>query len=512
MTKTLVCSVPPLDFSRPPIGGALMCGICKNLNHDVEAIDLQIELNKFLKLKNLPITFFDDVFYNEDGGLEITPLIQDFSKEQSIVLNEFIDIQIKDISKKHYDYILLGLFSYLGQRFTTKFVSKLRNQTSAKIIIGGVGVTSLSIDQTSSKFGQILKESNLIDCYIVGEAEEALPMYFTKGSGPGINNNNFVQLDNLDQYPVCDYSFYKFSDYPSDVELTIIGSRGCVRSCTFCDIAKTYPKYRYRSGQNVADEIIKHYENYGIKRFYFADSLINGSEKMLYDMCQTLIDYDFHDPISWSAQYIIKNRKSVKKEHFDMLKKAGCSRLFVGIESGSDKVRAEVGKNFTNDDIDFYLENFSSVGIEILFLFFSGYISETLDDHYETLKMFKRWQKYVADGTIFAIETLNILTVFPGSPLEKIARNSNFHFLQNNNGTVNELFWLNPNNPSLDFNERVRRHLEMMKEAIKYKWPLWNGDLTLDIYYQSLLQYNELSKNKVIPIAPLEVLNEIKSK
>ena len=55
MTKTLVCSVPPLDFSRPPIGGALMCGICKNLNHDVEAIDLQIELNKFLKLKNIII-------------------------------------------------------------------------------------------------------------------------------------------------------------------------------------------------------------------------------------------------------------------------------------------------------------------------------------------------------------------------------------------------------------------------------------------------------------------------
>jgi hypothetical protein len=117
--------------------------------------------------------------------------------------------------------------------------------------------------------------------------------------------------------------------------------------------------------------------------------------------------------------------------------------------------------------------------------------------------MFKRWQKYVATGTITAIETLNILSILPGSLLENIARNSKFHFVQNSDGSVNNLFWINPNNPTLDFNERVRRHIEMMQEAIKHKWPIWNGDLSLDLFYQALLEYNNISNNKTIQLIPI---------
>jgi radical SAM superfamily enzyme YgiQ (UPF0313 family) len=193
----------------------------------------------------------------------------------------------------------------------------------------------------------------------------------------------------------------------------------------------------------------------------------------------------------------------VSTEHFELLKVSGCSTLFAGIETGSDRIRFELGKKFTNDDIEFYLENFSKIDVKVLFLFFSGYVSESLDDHSETLKMFKRWQRYVATGTISAIETLNILSILPGSPLENIARNSNFHFAQNDDGSINNLFWINPENPTLDFNERVRRHIEMMNEAIKYNWPIWNGDLSLDLFYQALLQYNTLSKNKIIRLTPI---------
>ena len=87
--------------------------------------------------------------------------------------------------------------------------------------------------------------------------------------------------------------------------------------------------------------------------------------------------------------------------------------------------------------------------------------------------------------------------------MENIARNSNFHFMQNDDGSINNLFWINPTNPTLDFNERVRRHTEMMKEAIKYKWPIWNGDLSLDLFYKALLQYNTIAKNKTIRLIPI---------
>ena len=494
MTKTLICNAPPQDFTKPPLAGAILCAICENLGHTATTLDLQVALNNHLKAGNLPIDFLDDVLYN---------FTHEFTEQQERSLDTFIDIQTQNIADENYDYVLLSLFSYLGQKFTTKFLSSLRKKTTAKIIIGGPGITSTSYVESNNNYGQNLKDLDLIDCYITGEAEDALPMYFTSGEGPGINNKNFKQIDDLDRCPFPNYSYYDFKQYSPELELAIIGSRGCVRSCTFCDTVKTSPKYRYRSGNNVASEIIQHYEKHGITRFYFTDSLVNGSEKMFNDMCSALGNYKFHTPISWSGQYIFRNRKSVSKEHFDLLKVSGCSTLFAGIETGSDRIREEIGKKFTNDDIEFYLENFSKIDVKVLFLFFSGYISETLDDHHETLRMFERWQKYVATGTITAIETLNILAILPGSPLENIARNSNFHFMQNSDGSINNLFWINPNNPTLDFNERVRRHVEMMKEAIKYKWPIWNGELSLDLFYKALLQYNTVSKNKIIQLTPI---------
>ena len=244
MTRTLICNVPPLDFTKPPLAGAILCAICENIGHTVSAIDLQIQLNKHLKTNNLPIDFLDDVFYN---------FTHNFTNQQEYNLDTFIDLQVDQIAKQNYDYILFGLFSYLGQKFTTKFLSKLRSKTTAKIIIGGPGVTSSSYVESNNNYGQNLKDCNLVDCYITGEAEDTLPMYFTLGEGPGINNRNFKQLDELDQYPFPNYSHYNFADYSSDLELAVVGSRGCVRSCTFCDVVKTSPKYRYRSGNNVAN-------------------------------------------------------------------------------------------------------------------------------------------------------------------------------------------------------------------------------------------------------------------
>jgi hypothetical protein len=254
-------------------------------------------------------------------------------------------------------------------------------------------------------------------------------------------------------------------------------------------VAKTSPKYRYRSGDSIAKEIIHHYETHGITDYYFADSLVNGSFKAFDEMCNGLARYTFAEPIKWSGQYIIRSKQTTPKNHFEMLKASGCRTLFVGIESGCDRVRFELGKKFTNDDIEYYLENFSQQGIEVLFLFFTGYVSETEQDHAETLQMFRRWQRFVADGTIQGIETLNILSILPGAPLEQYAKDKQFLFLHDENGALNLRSWVNPAMPNYDFKERVRRHITMVEEAMKYKWPLWNGCLSMDLYEQSLTKF-----------------------
>lgn len=492
MIKTLICNVPPLDPERPSLSAAILVATCQTLNHDITFKDLNLELYDFLRSKNLSEAFFDDVFW------EIT---SSFTQEQLLIIHSFLHQICEKIKFHEYDYIIVSLFSYLAQPFSTIFLEYIRPLTTAKIIIGGAGITKTNDIKIKKGYGETLKEKNLIDEYILGEAEEALVNYFTKGNGPGVGNKNFIQLSELDEYPFPNYQYHELSRYQNtqgELEFVIVGSRGCVKKCTFCDVANTWPKYRYRSGKNIAEEIISHYEQYGVTNFYFADSLINGSFKAFDDMCAALINYRFEKPISWSGQYLIRPKNSTPKDHFKAIKEAGGKTLYTGIESGCDRIRFEIGKKFTNDDIDFYLENFNENKIEILFLFFTGYVSETYEDYLETLQMFPRWQKYVASGTIIGIETLNLTSILPGSPLEKIAMDKNFMFLDDHNtGVLNTKFWVDPTNPKFDYLERAKRHINLMEEAVKYKWPLWNGLLSLDLIEKGIDQFKN-SKNKYI--------------
>jgi|TARA_R110000868_G_scaffold258410_2_gene515938 radical SAM superfamily enzyme YgiQ (UPF0313 family) len=492
MIQTLIYSIPPLDTTKPPLSGALLASVCGQLGHDCIAVDLQVNLNLFLENQNIDANCFDNVFYDNETS---------FSTHQLDILNLFIDNELARFCTVDYDYILVSFFSYLSQHFGRLFLKKLRSKTKATILIGGAGIETLS---NGPFFAEELKKLKYIDEYIVGEAEEILPVYFETKSGPGIGNKNFKQIENLDLQVFPNYSYYDLTKYKienKEQELTIIGSRGCVRKCKFCDVEASTPKYKFRSGANIAKEIIGHYEKHGVTRFYFADSLVNGSYKAFNDMCHALAGYQFEKPISWSGQYIVRSKDSTPKDHFKLLKQSGCSTLFIGIESGSDRVRADLGKKFTNDDIEYYLENFYQHDIQTLFLFFTGYVSETEQDHAETLQMFKRWQKYVATGTIQGIETLNILGILPGSPLNKIAKNENYLFLTDHNGLPDRRGWINPSNPGFDFKQRVQRHIEMMEQAMKYHWPLWNGHLSIDLYERALLKFIDLPK-KYIPIMP----------
>jgi|694.fasta_scaffold105910_4 radical SAM superfamily enzyme YgiQ (UPF0313 family) len=492
MINTLIYSLPPLDRLRPPLSGAILASVCKNLGHTCHAVDLQMELDNFLKINNVNGEYFDDVFYEHSNS---------FDNDQLALLKIFILQELEKLKGTSYNFVLVSFFSYLALPFGQIFLKELRQATSAKIIVGGAGITEKYFTNEPCHAVNKLKKQNIIDEFITGECEHALPLYFKTGGGPGIGNNNFVQIDQLDLLPWPDYSYYNLDAYQANQqkELCIIGSRGCVRRCTFCDVAKTSPKYRYRSGQNIANEIIHHYNQFGITRYYFTDSLVNGSFKAFDEMAQCLAEYQFPDPISWSGQYIIRSKNTTPKDHFKKLKESGCSTLFIGIESGSDRVRFELGKKFTNDDIEYYLENFARYNIQVLFLFFTGYISETAEDHAETLTMFKRWQKYVATGTIQGIETLNLLGILPGSPLEEIAKHNGFLFLTDDNNKINLRHWINPALPDFDFKERVKRHLTMMEEAMRYKWPLWNGQLSMRLYEQAIIKFIN-SPKKYIPL------------
>jgi radical SAM superfamily enzyme YgiQ (UPF0313 family) len=164
-------------------------------------------------------------------------------------------------------------------------------------------------------------------------------------------------------------------------------------------------------------------------------------------------------------------------------------------------------KKFTNEDIDYHLEHFQRTGMTVVFLMIVGYLTETLEDHEESIEMYKRWQKYVATGTIAGIDLNTSLMFFPGTPLSKMidSHEVNFptvEFDATGNPRKNDMIWTSGLNPDLTFEERMRRRLEVNEMALKYKWPIWRGAQRLNSLYAQIRNYKG-GEQKRIPIMSL---------
>lgn len=476
--KNLVISVPRLEIHRPPISTAIVAEAIRLEGEKVEAIDLNCEFFHYLADRQS--------YYNYDQ-------VWDKVREPTIAevknIVAFIKSRLDQLDK--YDRYWISVFGSSGTFFTQLLCSLIRKHLKDKtIILGGQGVKDLDIVDKSKFFGTKMMEKGLCDLFLTGEGENVIKHVIAgEIDKPGINYNPPVQINQLDDLPFPNYGFYDLDryDYLSDKkEVFIVGSRGCVRRCTYCDVAGYWPKFRYRSGKNIASEMINHYEKHGVNLFYFTDSLVNGSMKAFNDMCETLAKYnqDHKAGFEWKGQFIFRPKNQLPQDHFATVAAAGGKEFYVGVETGSDKIRWEMDKKFKNEDIDFQLEEFNKHGIHAFFLMLIGYVTETLEDHHETLRMFKRWQKYVATGTIKGIDLGVGLKFLAGTPLERQIDQHRVYFLKSDD-PLSDIqktdLWQSRNNPDLDVPERIRRRIETHREAIKYNWPIWRGERTLSV-------------------------------
>jgi len=474
LIQNLVISVPRLEIHRPPISTAIVCNVIKQAGHPVEALDLNIKFFNYLE-DSEKFYDLDDVWAGE----------RPITKEEKLSIEKFISEYETEIGK--YDRVFISVFGSWCHMFTEMVCKFIRKQLpNIEIVLGGQGVLTATIGKNAKHFGQIMKDAGLCDTFITGEGEKTIVEVLNKNLDvPGVNNVDFKQLNELDNLPFPDYGFYHLDEYDylnEEKEVFIVGSRGCVRRCTYCDVARYWPNFRFRSGENLATEMISHYEHHGIKRFYFTDSLINGSIKAFHDMCNQLAEYnDKHNVgFKWGGQIIFRPPKQLPKDHYELVAKAGGDLFLVGYETGSDKVRWEMDKKFSNDDTEWQLEEFSKHGLHAMFLMVTGYLTETIQDHHETLKIFKRWQRFVADGTITQIDLGATLYFLADTPLARMIDSHQVYFLDvgadiEDKQNKNNRLWQSKTNPTLDVAERLRRQIEIHRTAIKYNWPVSRG-------------------------------------
>jgi radical SAM superfamily enzyme YgiQ (UPF0313 family) len=459
VNQALIINPPFMEPHRPPISSAILAEIFRLKGYEVSVLDLNIELFHAIG---------GDMFYDVQSMFTNNIC----SKEQNQYLIEFNNrfLNQKDLEK--YEYIAISCFSYWNLKMVEFCCRQIRGIYHGTIIVGGAG---LELDD----FGKKLRDQQLIDHYIYGEAELALPKLLDGVENyPGINGNPPEQIDDIEDLPLPNYGYFDLKRYDwllDKPDVFIYGSRGCVRKCTFCDVEHYWPKFRWRTGKSIANEMIANYEKYGISNYFFADSLVNGNLKEFTIFCDTLVKYK-PDLFRWAGYAIVRPKEHHPAEMFDMIKEAGGRFWSLGIETGVDRIRYEMKKKFTNDDVDWHLEQSQRIGLQNLFLMIPTWPSETSEEHLEYLKIFERWQNYAVDGTIYGINISATLGINETSPLSK-SEGIDFEFPNIDyidKSMAKPIMWVSRSQPTLTHKEKFQRTLNLYKEVIKYNWPLVN--------------------------------------
>jgi radical SAM superfamily enzyme YgiQ (UPF0313 family) len=480
MHDLAIFSVPYFETTAPGAGPALIKGYLTTQGFSVVARDWNLEFKE--RINNSEIYGELISYWSKTNQTDIQKSTMDiYHALLKEFAQEFVNLKAR--------WLGFGVFSYASQQCLYDLLVYLRQQDigSTRIVIGGHGLDNLYIDNVC----------NLVDVWIKGEGEIALRELLKENfSYPGIMSNP-VQIEDLDQLGFADYSDYNLASshynlWYDEPMIQITGSRGCVRSCSFCDVPSIWKKYRYRSGQSIADEIITNHEKTGIKHFYFTDSLINGNLKTLMDMMRVLKDYKNQtgSELTWGGQWIVRSQKGLPKDYYKLIKSSGGFNLTIGVETGSDAVRAHMKKGFTNKDLDEEMTQFSNHSITCGFFMILGYPTETEEDFKDSLRMFKRYVKYVADGTI-----VGVAIGYGYVPMEKtplVLEGNSLKFIGDN-----KLKWISTTTNS-NWIENVRRRLIAQKVLINLKWPANNVEYELKpILKNSKLLFDEENKQLI---------------
>ncbi len=184
-------------------------------------------------------------------------------------------------------------------------------------------------------------------------------------------------LINIDDYKKI------WSEGRKEFTLNIATTRGCPFKCNWCAKPIYGNRYNSRSPQNVVDEIEFLQRKFGVKYFWFCDDIFGLKPGWV---------QEFRDLVkqrNLNFRYKIQSRVDLllKEDTIDALAESGADIVWVGAESGSQKILDAMDKGTTVDEIYKATKLLKSKNVKVAFFLQFGYLNETKEDIEKTIKM-----------------------------------------------------------------------------------------------------------------------------
>ncbi len=295
-----------------------------------------------------------------------------------------------------------------------------RERKDIIIVVGGPHVTFMP--------AQTFKDCPEIDVIVRGEGEitmlelvknngdpERISGVSYKKGGEIISNPDRKHIENLDSIPFPARHLLPMHLYRSGSPISagegglnyasVITTRGCPNKCTYCSSSHFWgTKLRFRSPENVVDEIEHLVKKYGVKEIFFKDDTFTFSQTRTEKICDLIIKRDLK--IKWACYARVNTitARLIKK-----MKDAGCFALDFGIESGNQKVLDRAKKNITLKQAESALKIAKLAGIMTYASFMIGLPGDTMETAKQTIDFAIKLNPDVAQ--------FFITTPFPGTEL-----------------------------------------------------------------------------------------------
>ncbi|MEO8764203.1 MAG: radical SAM protein [Ginsengibacter sp.] len=160
--------------------------------------------------------------------------------------------------------------------------------------------------------------------------------------------------------------------------------RGCPYSCKWCSRAVYGASYRRRNPRLVVDEIQWLKETYEFDMIWFVDDVFTINYKWLHEFVREVNERNRIVPYE-----IITRSDRVNQEVLQLLKDSGCARVWIGAESGSQKIIDAMDRRVQVEQVREIIKLVKTYGMEAGTFIMLGYPGENETDIKETLAHLK---------------------------------------------------------------------------------------------------------------------------
>lgn len=296
-------------------------------------------------------------------------------------------------------------FNFLSKMCLTRMrdvayhILETSQRGGATVLVNGSDASDHALDYLQKGFRCVLlgeAEWTLLEAvnHLLKGNDDALDQvaglaYLHKETGEVVKTERRGLMRDLDQLPfptrdLIDTSQYRkaWKSAHGYFSLNIVASRGCPYRCNWCAKPIYGDSFSVRSAASVAEEMRHLKYDFGAEHLWFADDIFGLQPKWVRELASEVQRLDAAIPFKMQSRVDLMTPDNVSA-----LRRAGCAEVWMGAESGSQKILDAMDKGTRVDQIAKARENLRRVGIRACYFLQFGYPGETWKDIQSTIKL-----------------------------------------------------------------------------------------------------------------------------